>query len=393
MPPCTDPSPPQAPPRGRPRFRYGEWIAERLIAAVALSTIGVVFLIFLFVARETLPLLLGRTNSALIQEVIPVSEMDRTPPETLRRYLGLSRARWEAMDPAVVRAIMATREEALEEIPAPFRDDPDARINTVGWRYLLLPHAWTGYDRPAFIWQPVGTVSKFNLVPLLAGSLKVTLIGLLFAVPVSLAAALFVSQLAPPRLREWVKPGIELLSAIPSVVMGVFALMVLASLLQRLLGYPYRMNAFVAGIALGLTAVPLIFSIAEDALTAVPGSYAQAALALGASRWDTAWQIVLPAAAPGVLAAVVLGFGRCIGETMVVLMVSGNASQLSWSLFDSTRSMTATIAAEMAEAVSGGPHYQVLFLLGTLLFAVTFLTNLAGALFIQRLRTRLEGAG
>ncbi|MBX3733030.1 MAG: phosphate ABC transporter permease subunit PstC [Verrucomicrobiae bacterium] len=319
--------------------------------------------------------------------------MDRTPPETLRRYLGLSRARWEAMDPAVVRAIMVTREEALEEIPAPFRDDPDARINTVGWRHLLLPHAWTGYDRPAFIWQPVGTVSKFNLVPLMAGSLKVTLIGLLFAVPVSLAAALFVSQLAPPRLREWVKPGIELLSGIPSVVMGVFALMVLASVLQRLLGYPYRMNAFVAGIALGLTAVPLIFSIAEDALTAVPGSYAQAALALGASRWDTAWQIVLPAAAPGVLAAVVLGFGRCIGETMVVLMVSGNASQLSWSLFDSTRSLTATIAAEMAEAVSGGPHYQVLFLLGTLLFAVTFLTNLAGALFIQRLRTRLEGGG
>ena len=134
-----------------------------------------------------------------------------------------------------------------------------------------------------------------------------------------------------------------------------------------------------------------MFTIAEDALTGVPRSYTAAALALGATRWQAAFQVVLPAALPGVLAAVVLGFGRCIGETMVVLMVSGNANLLSWSPFDSTRSITATIAAEMAEAVANGTHYQMLFLLGTLLFAVTFLTNLAGDWIIHRIRRRREG--
>lgn len=369
-----------------------EWLVEQGIFAVSLSTIALLLLLFVFIARETLPLLLGRTNSALIQDVIPSAALDQVPRETLRRYLGMSRAEFDSMDRATLEAILKTREEALEEVPAPFRNDPDAHANTVSWRYLLRPHAWSGYDRPSYVWQPVGTIHKYNIVPLIVGSLKVTLVGLLLAVPLALGAAIFVSQLAPPRLREWVKPAIEMLAGVPSVVVGVFALMVLTGLFQRWLGYAVPLNAFVAGIALGLTAVPLIFSVAEDALTAVPRSYSQAALALGASRWQAACQIVLPAALPGVMAAVVLGFGRCIGETMVVLMVSGNAGQLSWSLFDSTRSITATIAAEMAEAVSGGPHYQVLFLLGTLLFAVTFVTNLAGDWIIQRLKSRLGGA-
>lgn len=157
----------------------------------------------------------------------------------------------------------------------------------------------------------------------------------------------------PRRRGEWLKPAIELLSGVPSVVLGFFGLIVLATFLQKVFGYQSRLNAFVAGIALGLAVIPVVFSIAEDALTSVPRSYSQAALALGASRWQTAWQIVLPAAAPGVFAAVVLGFGRAVGETMVVLMASGNASIMSLSLFDSTRSITATIAAELAEAVFG----------------------------------------
>src|SRR6185436_3883175 len=177
---------------------------------------------------------------------------------------------------------------------------------------------------------------------------------------------------------------IELLSGIPSVVMGTFALIVLASFLQKLFGYQVRLNAFVAGIALGLAVIPLVFSIAEDALTSVPRSYTQAALALGSSKWQAAWQIVLPAALPGVFAATVLGFGRAICETMVVLMASGNASIVSWNLFDSTRTMTATIAAELAETVFGGPHYRILFMLGTILFVVTFVSNLAGDLVIHR---------
>jgi phosphate transport system permease protein len=364
---------------------------EHLIFAVSFSTIAVILLIFVFVGREALPVLFGQTNSALVQDVIPPEQIDTLEPEVLRRYLGLTRAQFRAMDRETQIAMMELRVEAQDDIPADFKGDSDARLNTAEWQYLLGAHQWEGYDRPVRIWQPVGMIHKYNIIPLIVGSLKVTLIGLLFAVPISLAAALYVSQLASPRIREVVKPGIELLAGIPSVVMGVFALLLLASFLQKILGYQYRLNAFVAGIALGLTAVPLIFSIAEDALTSVPRSYSQAALALGASNWQAAWQVVLPAALPGVFAAVVLGFGRCIGETMVVLIASGNASKLTWSVFDSARTITATIAAEMAEAVAGGHHYQILFLLGTLLFAVTFITNFVGDLIIHRLKGKMEG--
>jgi phosphate transport system permease protein len=285
---------------------------------------------------------------------------------------------------------LEVRVEAQNEIPAEFRADPDARVNTTEWRHMVFPRQWKGYDKPEFIWQPVGNIKKYNFVPLLIGSLKITLIGLLFAAPLAVGAAIYVSQLARPCVREWVKPGIELLAGIPSVVVGVFALLVLATFLQRLCGYPIRLNAFVAGIALGFAVIPLVFSIAEDALTSVPRSYTQAALALGASRWQTSWQIVLPAALPGVFAAVVLGFGRAIGETMIVLMVC-SASVMSWSVFDSARSITATVAAEMAEAVAGGPHYRILFLLGALLFAATFVSNMAGEFVIHRFKRKLEG--
>ena len=209
--------------------------------------------------------------------------------------------------------------------------------------------------------------------------------------PLALAAAIYVSQLANPKTKEWLKPAIELLAGIPSVVLGFFALIVLASLLQGVFGYQSRLNSFVAGIALGLAVIPVVFSIAEDALTSVPRAFTQAALALGSSKWQAAWKIVLPAAIPGVFAAVVLGFGRAIGETMVVLMASGNASIVSWNIFDSTRSMTATIAAELAETVFGGHHYRILFLIGALLFIVTFLSNMVADVIIHRLKARLEG--
>ena len=294
------------------------------------------------------------------------------------------------MDRETVKSLMEVKVEAQDEIPLAFRDDPDARINTTQWLYLLQPHQWTGYAKPEFIWQPVGQIKKYNLIPLLVGSLKTTLIGLLFAVPLAVGAAIYVSQLARPRVREVIKPTIEMLSGIPSVVVGFFALLVMATVLQRLLGYQTRLNAFVAGIALGFAVIPVVFSIAEDALTSVPPAYTQAALALGSSKWQAAWQIVLPAALPGVFAATVLGFGRAMGETMIVLMVC-SASVMSWDIFDSARSITTTIAAEMAEAVSGGPHYRILFLLGALLFAVTFVLNLIGDVVMHRLKLKLEG--
>lgn len=367
-----------------------EWLAEKGIFLVSLSTILVIFLIFLFVAREALPIFFGEMNSALVQDVIPPSDLDKLSQKQLQHYLSLTERQYAAMDRETLLALMEVKVEAQNEIPEQFRNDQDARLNTTEWRQMLLPRQWTGYSKPEFIWQPVGQIHKYNIVPLIVGSLKTTLIGLLFAVPLALGAAIYVSQLARPRVREVVKPAIELLSGIPSVVVGFFALLVMASFLQSVLGYPTRLNAFVAGIALGFAVIPVIFSIAEDALTSVPQSYTQAGLALGASRWQTAWQIVLPAALPGVFAATVLGFGRAIGETMIVLMVC-SASVVSWNIFDSARSITTTIAAEMAEAVAGGHHYRILFMLGALLFALTFVSNLIGDLAIQRLKSRMEG--
>ncbi len=372
------------------RARPLEWLAEKFIFLVSLSAILMVFLIFLFVAREALPIFLGKTDTALVQKVIPPGELDKLSPATVQHYLELTPEQFAAMDKETLKSLMDVKQEQLDEIPANFRNDPDAHINTTEWRYLLQPHQWTGYNKPEYIWQPVGQIQKYNIIPLFVGTLKVTLIGLFFAVPLAVGAAIYVSQLARPRVREIVKPTIELLSGIPSVVVGFFALLVMATVLQKLFGYQTRLNAFVAGIALGFAVIPVIFSIAEDALTSVPRSYAQAALALGASRWQTAWQIVLPAALPGVFAATVLGFGRAIGETMIVLMVC-SASVMSWNIFDSARSITTTIAAEMAEAVSGGPHYRILFMLGALLFAATFVSNMIGEVVINRFKLKLEG--
>jgi phosphate transport system permease protein len=372
------------------RARPLEWLAEKFIFLVSLSAILMVFLIFLFVAREALPIFFGRTDTALVQKVIPPDDMDKLSSAQLQLYLELTPQQFAAMDKETLKSLMEVKQEQLDEIPANFRNDPDAHVNTTEWRYLLLPHQWSGYDRPEYIWQPVGQIQKYNIIPLFVGTLKVTLIGLFFAVPLAVGAAIYVSQLARPRVREIVKPTIELLSGIPSVVVGFFALLVMATVLQKIFGYQTRLNAFVAGVALGFAVIPVIFSIAEDALTSVPRTYTQAALALGASRWQTAWQIVLPAALPGVFAATVLGFGRAIGETMIVLMVC-SASVMSWSIFDSARSITTTIAAEMAEAVSGGPHYRILFMLGALLFAATFVSNMIGEVVINRFKLKLEG--
>jgi phosphate transport system permease protein len=242
------------------------------------------------------------------------------------------------------------------------------------------------------MWQPVSEVPKVSMVPLFVGTLKTTLVAMLAAAMPMGAAALFASEFAPRRLREIVKPVVELLAGVPSVVLGFFALMVLATWFQTSFGTDFRLNAVVAGIALGLAIVPVIFTVSEDALTAVPKSYREASLALGATPWETAVRVVLPAAAPGVLAACVLGFGRAIGETMIVLMASGNAAMLSWSLAEPVRSLSATIAAEMGEVVVGSPHYSLLFFIGVELFVITFALNFVASLWVKRVLARLSGA-
>lgn len=257
---------------------------------------------------------------------------------------------------------------------------------------LFLPQVYRQGKPPAFLWQPVGSIPKVSMIPLFIGTLKVTLISMAVAVPIGIAAALFTAEFAPPRLREFLKPAIELLAGIPSVVLGFFALMVLATWLQEAFGYTYRLNALVAGAGLALAIIPVIFTVSEDALTAVPRVYREASLALGATRWETARKVVLPAAAPGILAGCVLGFGRAIGETMIVLMASGNAAIVSWSPLDSTRSMSATIAAEMGEVVVGSPHYSLLFFIGVELFAFTFVLNLIAGKWVRHVVRKMTGA-
>jgi phosphate transport system permease protein len=257
---------------------------------------------------------------------------------------------------------------------------------------LFLPQVWRAGRPAAFIWQPVGAIPKYSMIPLFVGTLKVTVVAMAVAVPVGISAAVFSSEFAPPRLREVLKPVIELLAGIPSVVLGFFALVVLASWLQSAFGFTSRLNAVGAGLALALTIIPVIYTVSEDALTAVPRAYREASLALGATRWETAFRVVLPAAAPGVLAAVVLGFGRAIGETMIVLMASGNAATTTWSFGDSIRTLPATIAAEMGEVVVGGGHYAVLFFIGIELFLFTFVLNSLAAVVVRRLVRRMSGA-
>lgn len=256
---------------------------------------------------------------------------------------------------------------------------------------MILPQAWKAGEAPFYSWQPVSKVPKYSIAPLLVGTFKVTVVALLFAVPLAILAAVYSAEFASRRLREIVKPAIEMLAGIPSVVLGVFALMVLASLFQQWFGFGYRLNAIVAGVALGLTIIPIVYTVSEDALTAVPKSYREAAFALGASKARTAWSVILPAASPGIFASIVLGFGRAMGETMIVLMASGNAAVLSMDPTDSVRTIPATIAAEMGEVVVGGAHWSVLFFLGCLLFLVTFVFNSMGGWYVSRLRRKLGG--
>jgi phosphate transport system permease protein len=243
-----------------------------------------------------------------------------------------------------------------------------------------------------FDWQPISEIPKYSLLPLFVGTLKATIIAVLIAVPLAVAAQIQRCRGLPPWARETIKPCIEILAGIPSVVVGFFCLMVIASWMQGAFGWTYRLNALTAGIGLSLAVIPIVYTVSEDAFSSVPKSFREGSTAMGASSWQTASRVVFPAAMPGVLAACVLGFGRAIGETMIVLMASGNAPVISWSPVDSIRTFSATIAAELGELVQGSPHYHVLFFIGAFLFILTFVLNLLGRWCVGRLQKKLQGA-
>lgn len=252
------------------------------------------------------------------------------------------------------------------------------------FRHVSLIHFLTGH-----VWQP--EFEHFGIVPLLAGSLAVTVGALGVAVPVGIASAIYIAEIAPTRIREILKPTIEVLAGIPSVVVGFLGIAVAAPFLQHVLDLPTGLTALTASVMLAFMSMPTIISISEDAIVAVPKAHRDGSLALGATRWETIRSVVIPSAKSGIIAACMLGIGRAVGETMTVLMVAGNAANVPKSLsgivpffLGPVRTMTATIAADMGETVQYSAHYHALFAVGLALFAITFIINLVADVALRK---------
>ncbi len=311
------------------------------------------------------------------------------------------------------------------------KPDGGVKTNTDG-SFVYETKTETGYD-----WQPTSSSkAKYSLVPLIIGTLKVAVPAAILGSLISIFVAIFLSELASPQVREIVKPALELIAGLPSVVVGFFALVTIASFVQWMAHMPIifdilsqtpvlnrfffpactfaqedplqqiclqraqgigaagtYLNTLVGALGMTLVIIPVITTIAEDALRSVPNSIRDASMALGASRWQTAFTAVVPAAVSGLTAAVILGLGRAIGETMIVLLATGNASILSPNLLESGRAITATIAAELGEAVAGGDHYNALFFIGAVLFLFTFVLNIIGEIVVNNARQKLRGGG
>jgi len=238
-------------------------------------------------------------------------------------------------------------------------------------------------------WYPIE--NYFGTLPLIGGSLLVTFTSILIALPFGIGTAVYIAEIAPEGIKHMLKPLIEVIAGIPSVVLGFIGILVLAPFLRKFLNLPTGLTAFAGSLLLAFISIPTIVSIAEDALYAVPQSYREAAIALGASHWETIWGVTLPAARSGVLTAVMLGIGRSLGETMAVMMVTGNAPVLpiKWnSWFYPVRTMTATIASEMGEVASGSVHYHVLFFIGIILFILSLVINVSASWVTFRKQSR-----
>jgi phosphate transport system permease protein len=241
-------------------------------------------------------------------------------------------------------------------------------------------------------WRPDSRVrAQYGTLALMSGTLAVTALAMVLSVPTGIGAAVFVSEFCGPRTREALKIVIELLAAIPSVVWGFIGYMVLNPILIWATGAPLGINILNGGIILALMSVPIIMSVGEDALKAVPDTFREAAVALGASRWQLVYRVLLPAAKNGLLAAALLGIGRAVGETMAVLMATGHSIQIPTSLLDPVRTLTATIAAELGETVEGGTHYRVLFAIGSVLMIIALAVNLTADLVVKGVRGKQNG--
>jgi phosphate transport system permease protein len=235
-------------------------------------------------------------------------------------------------------------------------------------------------------WYPISEPAQLGILPLILGSLLVTIGAAIISIPIGVGCAVYIAEIAPIKIKEVLKAGIELLAAIPSVVLGFIGMVTLVPWIKNTFNLPTGLTALSGSIMLAFMAMPTIVSIAEDALYSVPKSYKEGAFALGATHWQTIWRVMLPAASSGILAAVMLGIGRVIGETMAVMMITGNSAIIPHSFLQPVRTLTATVAAEMGEAVVGSEHYFALFAIGIVLFIISFVINVTADIFLHRER-------
>jgi len=238
-------------------------------------------------------------------------------------------------------------------------------------------------------WYPISEPPQLGILPLILGSLVVTIGAAVISIPIGVACAIYIAEVAPKRIKETLKSGMELLAAIPSVVLGFIGMVTLVPWVKSIFHLPTGLTALSGSIMLAFMAMPTIVSIAEDALYSVPKSYKEGALALGATEWQMIYRVMLPAASSGIVAAVMLGIGRVIGETMAVMMITGNSAVIPQSILVPVRTLTATIAAEMGEAVVGSEHYFALFAVGIVLFVLSFVINVGADMFLHREKTRI----
>ncbi|MBF0532503.1 MAG: phosphate ABC transporter permease subunit PstC [Candidatus Omnitrophica bacterium] len=235
-------------------------------------------------------------------------------------------------------------------------------------------------------WYPISDPPKFGILPLILGSLVVTLGAIVIAVPLGIAAAFYIAEVASPRVRDVLKSLIEILSAIPSVVLGFIGMMTLVPFIKWIFDLPTGLTALAGSLLLAFMALPTIISISEDSINAVPREYKEGAIALGATHWQTLYRVTIFGALPGIIAASMLGVGRVIGETMAVMMLTGNAAVIPQSLLEPVRTLTATIAAEMGETVKGSEHFYALFVIGIVLFVISFAINVTADVFLHKNR-------
>ncbi|MFV8342807.1 phosphate ABC transporter permease subunit PstC [Flavobacterium sp. XS2P39] len=362
------------------QFRFSEFLAEKVISLVAFLSIAIIFLIFIFVFKESLPLFsFGKKDKVK-------TEIQTTSDVKVETYDGAETST-EVIQPETYGA--PTEDLEPETYGAPVEDlNPEKTTDQEVVIDEKITENKEGADKTwstffSTEWVPVSDNPRFGLIALLIGTLKVTIIAMLIAGPLAILAAVYTSCFASNRRKEIIKPIIEMLAAFPSVVIGFFAMMVLATFFQDIFGYDSRLNAFIGGVAMALAAIPIIYTISEDALSAVPKTFTEASLALGASKAQTAFFVILPAATPGIFAAILLGIGRVFGETMIALMATGNAALLSANPFESVRTFAATIGSEMAETVFGETHYSVLFFIGSLLFIFSFILNAVAEFYVK----------